>query len=315
MNITDEIRSRYGDYRFNKIRNLEMTLNQYQNAIKSNHSSSERFNVNKKVPLMFLPTLLSIGKNVEYNVKSLQNNPDIPKTVASLDFIHKFEDYTLSLGIKSIGYSNVPPEFIFKDRAILYGNAIVLTKEIDKKALDNDIPQKQGKDLKLYDEFGKKTNQLADYLRDNGFGAQASHPAVGFVRYPILAQHAGLGWKGKSNLLITPELGPRQKISAIFTSIENLPLKEENEHSWIADYCKNCRKCIKSCPESAIVERESSQGQKETEFVPELCIGCKDICTTCMKECPFNKKGYSLIKKRFEKFKTVNDTLRFKKNG
>ena len=30
-----------------------------------------------------------------------------------------------------------------------------------------------------YDELGKKTNKLAEFLRLNGFAAQASHPAGG----------------------------------------------------------------------------------------------------------------------------------------
>ena len=226
----------------------------------------------KKYNLKPFQPLFSIGKNVEYNVKSLKNNPSVPKTVASKDFIQKFEKYARSMGIESVGYTKVQTDLIFKDRAILFDNAIVFTKEIDRFAVDNDFPEKQANDLKLYDEFGKTTNELVDYLRENGFSAQASHPSVGFVTYPSLAQSAGLGWRGKSNLLITPELGPRQKISAIFTSIENLPSIEHNEHAWISDYCNNCGKCIKTCPRSAIVEK--SDNSNGSEFIPELCKGC-----------------------------------------
>jgi len=249
--------------------------------------------------------MLSIGKNVEYNVKSLKNNPSNPKTVVSKDFIPKFEKYARSMGIKGVGYTKVQPDLIFKDRAILFENAIVFTKEIDQFAVDNDFPKKQANDLKLYDEFGKKTNELVDYLRENGFPAQASHPSVGFVTYPSLAQSAGLGWKGKSNLLITPELRPRQKISAIFTSIENLPINEYNEHSWMSDYCNNCVKCIKTCPKNAIVEK--SDNFNRSEFIPELCKGCTDIRTICMKECPFNKREYSHLKSRFENLSQSNN--------
>jgi epoxyqueuosine reductase QueG len=209
------------------------------------------------------------------------------------------------MGIEGIGYTKVHPDLIFKDRAILFENAIVFTKEIDQFAVDNDFPQKQANDLKLYDEFGKKTNELVDYLRKNGFSAQASPPTVGFVTYPSLAQSAGLGWKGKSNLLITPELRPRQKISAIFTSIENLPINEYNEHSWMSDYCNNCGKCIRTCPRNAIVEKSAKFNV--SGFIPELCKGCTDICTICMKECPFNKREYSHLKSRLEKNQLVNN--------
>ena len=297
--ILSEISSKYTNYRLKKIKDLEISVNNENNVIKSTSSSPERFNVNKKVKLKTLPTLFSIGKNVEYNVKSLKNNPNIPKTVASNDFIQKFEKYALGMGIECVGYTKVHPDLIFKDRAILFENAIVLTKEIDQFAVENDFPEKQANDLKLYDEFGKKTNELVDYLRENGYSAQASHPSGGFVTYPSLAQSAGLGWIGKSNLLITPKLGPRQKISAIFTSIKNLPVNEDNDHSWISDYCNNCGKCIKTCPKNAIIEK--SEKFNGSEFIPVLCKWCKDICTICMKECPFNKRKYSHLKSRFEK--------------
>lgn len=299
MGFISELKSNYTNKRMNKIRQLEMSINNEKGAIKSNDLSPDMFLVDKKTSLSALPTLMSIGKNIEYNFKSIKNNPIVPKTTTADSFIEEFENYAKSLGITAIGYAKVPPEVIFKDKAILYENAIVFTKAIDKNQVDNELPGKATTDLKLYNKLGKITNEIADYLRENGFGAHASHPAIGSVTYPTLAQYAGLGWRGNSNLLITPELGPRQKISAIFTSIENLPVKKHNEHSWISDYCKSCGKCIKKCPERAIVKIEH-HGAK---FVPELCRGCYESCTICMKECPFNKKEYTNIKNRFEKIK------------
>jgi len=298
--ILSEIKSKFTNYQLNKMKKLEMSLNDNKNAIKANYSSPEMVSVNKKIPLKATLTALSIVKNIEYNFKSLKNNPITPKTTASPGFIKKFENYAKSIGIRSIGYVKASSEVIFTDKAILYGNAMVLTKEIDKNSVNNEFPGKTVTDLKLYNEFGKKTNELADYLRENGYGAHASHPAGGVVTYPTLAQYAGLGWRGKNNLLITPELGPRQKISAIFTSIENLPIKEYNEHSWIADYCNTCRKCIKKCPKDALIEIESQDGSKGTKLAPELCKGCNESCTICMRECPFNKKDYTTLKNRFE---------------
>ena len=46
------------------------------------------------------------------------------------------------------------------------------------------------------------------------------------MKFSQLGQKAGLGCIGQSGLLISPELGPRQKISAIFVSIANLPIKK-----------------------------------------------------------------------------------------
>lgn len=163
---------------------LYMGANNEVGAIKSNSSSPEIFQVNKKTSLRAIPTMLSIGKNVEYNFESLKNNPIKPKTTASDNFIQKFEELAKSMGITSIGYTRISPELIFKDTAVLYENTIVLTKEINKNQVDNELPGKSVTDLKLYNKLGKITNDLADHLRENGYGAHASHPAIGSVHIP-----------------------------------------------------------------------------------------------------------------------------------
>lgn len=71
--------------------------------------------------------------------------------------------------------------------------------------------------------------------------------------YPHLAQNAGLGFKGRHGMVITPEFGPRQRISVIFTSIQNLPVNSSNEHSWVPDFCLKYGGCVKKCPGNAIV--------------------------------------------------------------
>lgn len=136
-----------------------------------------------------------------------------------------------------------------------------------------------------------------------GFSTQVAHPYDGLVNFSPLGQEAGIGWIGQSGLLITPELGPRQKISAILTSIGNLPIKKSGTHSWIPEYCQRCGKCIKACPEKALIEIESCCGGKETQFIQSRCIGCSQGCTYCIEDCPFEQKGYEHIKNRFDKMK------------
>ncbi len=90
--------------------------------------------------------------------------------------------------------------------------------------------------MSTYDTLGIITNQITKHLRNKGFQAQASHPLGGLAVYLPLAVEAGLGWFGRHGLLITPQFGARQRLSAIFVNIENLPLNTENNHTWIEDF-------------------------------------------------------------------------------
>jgi epoxyqueuosine reductase QueG len=68
-----------------------------------------------------------------------------------------------------------------------------------------------------------------------------------------LTQMAGLGWLSASGLIVTPEHGPRVRLAAVFTNIENLPFSTHNDHAWVEDFCAECRICIRQCPAEAIL--------------------------------------------------------------
>ena len=252
----------------------------------------------------------SCGLDKEYPDKSMIKNPDKPKFLAEADFIKELENYVQSLGIKAVGYAQITPDLLIKDRFIQYPNVIVLTMEMAKEIIEaTPGPEAQKLNDAAYEKLGNISYKISDYLRGNGYSTEVAHPYDSIVKFSKLGQKAGLGWIGQSGLLITPELGPRQKISAIFVSIANLPIEEENKHSWLVEYCKKCGKCIKACPEKALIEKDVCCGEKETEFIQKLCIGCSKGCTYCIEECPFELREYKNIKDRFDR---MNAKLRSK---
>lgn len=302
MAIFTELKTKYADYRLNKINELENSITNQIDSIKAAPTSPNKVMPDKlEITLKTLPKQLSIAKNMENTVKTLKHNPSDPKSLAKSEFIPKFEDYAHSIGMDKVGYSKVPQELIFKDKSVLFDNAIILISEMDKNSVDMaPNPQTQEMGIVTYDDHGKKTNQLAEFLREWGYASHASHPAGGVVIYTWLAQNAGLGHVGKHGMLITPEFGPRQRISAIFTSINNLPIVEGDNHSWIPNFCGKCKNCINNCPENAFLEYKSSEtGETMTRVIKDLCHGC----TICMKECSFNKREYAQIKAKYQNLK------------
>lgn len=99
--------------------------------------------------------------------------------------------------------------------------------------------------MRTYDELGIISNKIAKYLRKKDFSAHAGHPLIGVSLYPPMVKQAGIVWLGFSGIMISLEYGPRFRLAAVFTSIENLLFSEENGHNWIKDYCDSCRRCIK----------------------------------------------------------------------
>lgn len=61
------ITSRFTNYQLNKMKELEMSINNDKNAIKSSYSSAERVDVSERISLTLrtLPTMLEIQKNIK----------------------------------------------------------------------------------------------------------------------------------------------------------------------------------------------------------------------------------------------------------
>jgi epoxyqueuosine reductase QueG len=81
----------------------------------------------------------------------------------------------------------------------------------------------------------------------------------------------------------------------IKTSIENLPFKSENDMLWVEDYCSTCGVCIDRCPENAFDD--------DGKFLRKLCTAHREGCSRCIDLCPFYKRGYEKVKKRYLRMK------------
>lgn len=123
--------------------------------------------------------------------------------------------------------------------------------------------------------------------RKNHYGA-ISHKAVGRM--------AGLGWQGKSLLLVNPEYGPRIRLVTVLT---DAPLEVNGP---IKNRCGKCTLCRDACPAGAIKGAVTEDHYKSREEAIDLRLCVEklnefaklpgvdaNICGICIKVCPFGR--------------------------
>ena len=297
---------------FTSIDRLEDELVARSDVVHANKQSPERFEIIREnlkrssggPPGKLLPVMLPTMYGIQKSLRSIVDNPTNPKQEGSAELFKKIESYALKLGASSVGYTKVPARWVFQEKAIVFENAIMLSMEMDKARIDTapSIPC-QKTVMETYRDLGKITNRIAAWLRKQGYGAQAGHPLMGQALYPPLAQMAGLGWMGLNGIIITPEHGPRVRLAAVYTSIENLPFNDQNKHAWVVDYCNQCKICIRKCPPGALYGVPMDHGNGQITYVENrLCFPYfSDYygCSVCVKVCPFNHVPYEKLKTAF----------------
>ncbi|GAB4483739.1 MAG: epoxyqueuosine reductase [Thermodesulfovibrionales bacterium] len=127
---------------------------------------------------------------------------------------------------------------------------------------------------------------------------------MGNVSHKAIARMAGIGWQGKSLLIVTPEHGPRIRLATVLT---DMPLVPDGP---IKSRCGKCMECSRACPAEAIKgvlpkgERYSERdealffakcAEKTLEFKAMAGIGAR-ICGVCVKACPHGRKNASRSK-------------------
>lgn len=114
--------------------------------------------------------------------------------------------------------------------------------------------------------------------------------------HKIAAHLAGLGWIGKSCLLVTPEIGPRVRWATVLT---DAPLRVTGEPT--AANCGDCNQCVEICPVQAFTgEPFRASEPREKRYDAGKCDSYfaemkeKDselaVCGLCLYVCPHGKR-------------------------
>lgn len=146
--------------------------------------------------------------------------------------------------------------------------------------------------------------QVANTVQREGYRAlpipaskRASDELIAGVFSQKLAAHlAGLGWIGKSCLLVTPDHGPRVRWIAVLTDAPLVPTGTPMEPR-----CGKCTECVDICPVHAFTGRPFREDEpREVRFDAALCdryfkeleAGSGPVvCGLCLYVCPFGRKG------------------------
>ena len=146
-----------------------------------------------------------------------------------------------------------------------------------------------------YIEAAKIAMILAKYINLLGYEARAHVDSNYRVMCGPIAVDAGLGELGRLGLLITPEFGPRVRLSVVTT---NLPLTQDKPISFgVQDFCSFCKKCAVNCPSGAIDNGEKGiyKGVEKWQSNQEACYRFWRIqgsdCSVCIKVCPYSHPG------------------------
>lgn len=171
--------------------------------------------------------------------------------------------------------------------------------------------------LAINDELSNIANQIASQLKKKSIETLIIPPTVSSdwickqikgecrIRYDfshkLAATRAGLGWIGKTDLLITFKFGPRVRLISILIDEPLHPNSEPVTKS----QCGRCNLCVNACPANAangvswtaLIDRDeffdplkcweySKSISKKMKFEE----GNKSVCGKCVSVCPYGKK-------------------------
>ena len=180
-----------------------------------------------------------------------------------------------------------------------YKYAVVMVFEMDYKlAKTSPTWTAEGTEGKGYSMMAVTASMVAHFIHGLGYKAIPSGNDTA-LNIP-LAIDAGLGELGRNGLLITPQYGPRVRISKVLTDLPLVP--DEPIEFGVTEYCEKCKRCAKYCPGQAILRGErtteannisNASGELKWPIDAEKCFAfwaCNEgSCMNCIRVCPFNK--------------------------
>lgn len=140
----------------------------------------------------------------------------------------------------------------------------------------------------------KKLKKLCTVMRSHG-GAQKPYVDTGPVLEKPLAVAAGLGWQGKSTILLQSGFGTWLFLGIIITTLDLEPSQPQPNR------CGSCTRCITACPTAAIIAPYQLDARKCLAYLTIEHKGPIPIeyrkpmgnrvfgCDDCLDVCPWNR--------------------------
>lgn len=182
------------------------------------------------------------------------------------DEILKDLDYAISIGLRLS--DPILEEIVDAPTRIYYHHYRQANIALDQMAfrISNFIHTKG------YQALPVPASQIIDWEKQKG---QLSHKRIGEL--------AGLGFIGRNNLLVNPEIGAHFRLVSVLT---DMPLKPDSP---LEIDCGACRACMDVCPVNAIKERQKDfehiRCYEKLKAFRNKRIVDQFICGICVKAC------------------------------
>ena len=221
-------------------------------------------------------------------------NPQDYKSEISDELLAELNELAKKYDFTGISYSKLSDDFK-KEFTIDFDNVLIFKFLMGDDLIEMDRSFEKCKMMDdEFQEYGIHIYEFADFLRKNGFRAELIHPLADDLSMRAIAMQSNDCVITRSNMCLFKD-GITVSFIMIHTSIENLPFKEENDMLWVKEFCSTCGVCIDRCPEGAFDEDEN--------FLRKLCTAHREGCNECFLKCPFYRRGYDKVKKRYERMK------------
>ena len=221
--------------------------------------------------------------------------------------MHENNSWVLELlkdkGLALIGFADLSEIDAEARRGFPYGVSVAMALKVFPSATAE--PSRA-----YYDEYRRVSAELraaSDFLvgriEARGFRAYSLYNYKQGETYKVplpfktLATRAGLGWIGKSAVLVTREYGCAVRLSGVLTDMPLLSGTPVN-----ASYCGDCDECVKFCPGKAIsgsdwrlgVDRDAlldASACKRAVVERGKALGVTDgSCGICIAVCPWTRQ-------------------------
>jgi epoxyqueuosine reductase len=139
-----------------------------------------------------------------------------------------------------------------------------------------------------------KLEELSAFLTELG-GSQKCYVDTGPILERDHAAEAGIGWHGKSTMLIDPKLGTWFFLGEILTTLELAADQPQPPR------CGSCQRCITACPTGAITEPHRLDARRCISYLTIELKGAIPVdlrpligdriygCDDCLEACPWNR--------------------------